>query len=82
MINCNPIVDGKYERKDVTVEFSDDFSEIWICQGGQRVKVEGNFFRDCLNVMERAQSESESKDMLWNMIGTSLSLPTAKWEDL
>ncbi len=81
-INCNPIFDGKYERKDVRVEFSPDMSEVWICQGDQRVKVDGNFFQDCLNVMERAQKESGSGDMLWNMIGTSLSMPTCDWSEI
>lgn len=81
MINCNPIKNGQYQRRDVTVVFDeDDFSKITIKQGDQQICVgDAGFFADVTAVMKRAYKAANKakyermNEMFANMLGTTSS---------
>lgn len=81
----NPIFDNKYQRKDVTFEFADDYSTVKITQNGVTVVLEGNAFADVCAVMQaswQADGEKLASHRLFNMTRTTLSCPTASWNDI
>lgn len=78
-IQCNPVFDGKYYRKDVTVELADDLSKIKIQQGDSVIDVDGSFVADLYfvlnDVVNRTTDEKLQDDRQFNTQITSCSWP-------
>lgn len=79
MINSNPVFDSKYDWKDVEVTFDDDFKEIVIRQGENKIVVQGSFFSDVCFLMDQIIKEGDSDNKIWYSLRTTLSCPKMKW---
>lgn len=80
----NPVFDNKYQRKDVTFEFAEDYSKVKITKDGVTIEIDGNAFADVCAVMEaswQADGKKLASERLFNMTRTTLSCPECSWDD-